>query len=508
MFNLQPLNAQFSKTIQGKWDLVIEKDGQQLPSWLEIYKSGRSTLVGRFVFAAGSARPVAEIRTVNDKFTFSIPPQWEGGKMNMTFEGTLAGEGLKGTMQYVDGKMYNWTAVRAPKLASNKNPIWGSPKPLFNGKDLSGWKANGENQWIVEDGVLKSPKSGANLVTEEKFNDFKLHVEFRYPKGSNSGVYLRGRYEVQIEDNKGTDPSSTLFGGIYGFLTPSEMMAKGPGEWQQFDITLIGRKVTVVANGVPIIVNQTIPGITGGALDSNEGEAGPFFIQGDHGPIEYRNIIVTPRIEEKKSPRSIFNGKDLTGWHVDVPEMDTVPNTINPFIVRDGNLVSLGTPQGHLITDTQHENYRLEVEYRFPGKPGNCGVLVHASTPRSLYKMFPKSIEVQMMHKNAGDFWVIVEDIKVDNMVERRGPKKKWGITEGKKRRILNLTDGTEKPLGEWNKMTIECLNKEIKVWLNGVLVNYGYQATAQKGQIAVQAEGSEVEFRKLFLTPISSLTE
>ena len=255
-------------------------------------------------------------------------------------------------------------------------------------------------------------------------------------------------------------------------------------------------------------MDQIIPGITGGALDSKEGEPGPFFIQGDHGPIEYRNIIVTPRVEVSTSGINLFNGENLEGWHVDVPEMDTNPTAINPFIIREGHLVSLGTPQGHLITDAEYENYRLEVEYKFTGTPGNCGVLVHASTPRSLYKMFPKSIEVQMMHKNAGDFWVIVEDIKVDNMVERRGAKKKWGITEGKKRRILNLTDGTEKPLGEWNKMQIECLNKEIKVWLNGTLVNHGYEATVQKGQIAVQAEGAEVEFRKLHLTPISALSE
>ncbi len=204
---------------------------------------------------------------------------------------------------------------------------------------------------------------------------------------------------------------------------------------------------------------------------------------------------------------SLFNGENLEGWHVDVPEMDTVPNAINPFIVRNGLLVSLGTPQGHLITDATHRNFRLEVEYRFAGEPGNCGVLVHASTPRSLYKMFPKSIEVQMMHENAGDFWCIVQDISTDNMEDRRGPRTEWGITEGKKRRIKNLTDGSENPLGEWNSMTVECLENEIKVWVNGDLVNHGYDATADSGQIAVQAEGSEVEFRKLLLTPITALT-
>ena len=203
---------------------------------------------------------------------------------------------------------------------------------------------------------------------------------------------------------------------------------------------------------------------------------------------------------KQETPKSLFNGTNLDGWHIDVPAMDTISSARNPFIVRDKMLVSLGTPEGHLITDAVYSNYRLEVEYRFPGKPGNCGVLVHASTPRALYKMFPKSIEVQMMHENAGDFWVIVQDIEVDNMLERRGPKEEWGITEGKKRRILNLTDGTEKPLGEWNAMQIECKDKEIKVWLNGVLVNHGYNATADSGQIALQAEGAEVEFRKVDL--------
>lgn len=204
-------------------------------------------------------------------------------------------------------------------------------------------------------------------------------------------------------------------------------------------------------------------------------------------------------------PMSLFNGENLDGWHIDVPEMDSVPDVRNPFIVRKGMLVSLGTPEGHVITDKEYENFRLELEYRFAGEPGNCGVLVFASTPRSLYKMFPKSIEVQMMHENAGDFWCIVEDITTDNMEERRGPKAEWGITEGKKRRIMNLTDGSEKPLGQWNSMTIECLENSIKVWVNGDLVNNGYNATVRKGQIALQAEGAEVEFRKIVLTPMNS---
>jgi Domain of Unknown Function (DUF1080) len=205
--------------------------------------------------------------------------------------------------------------------------------------------------------------------------------------------------------------------------------------------------------------------------------------------------------------RSLFNGKDLSGWHVDVPEMDSNAKAINPFIVRNGMLVSLGEPNGHLITDAVYKNFRLTVEYRFAGVPGNCGVLVYASTPRALYKMFPKSLEVQMMHQNAGDFWCIVEDITVPDMEKRRGLKANWGITEGKERRIINLTDSSEKPVGEWNSMTIECVGNNIKVWVNGQLVNYGFNCTASKGQIALQAEGSEVEFRKLELTTIKKLT-
>jgi len=220
-------------------------------------------------------------------------------------------------------------------------------------------------------------------------------------------------------------------------------------------------------------------------------------------------VAILPAIvfAEDKST-SLFNGKDLDGWHVDVPAMDKDENLKGPFIARDGNLVSLGNPRGHLITDKEYENYRLVAEYRFPGKPGNCGVLVHSSKPRALYGMFPQSMEVQMMHKNAGDFWCICEDITTPNMEERRGPKEKWGVVEGKARRIVNLTDDSEKELGEWNTMIVECVGDAVKVWVNGDLVNHGTGCTAAKGQIAVQAEGSEVEFRKLELTPIEKLSE
>jgi hypothetical protein len=201
----------------------------------------------------------------------------------------------------------------------------------------------------------------------------------------------------------------------------------------------------------------------------------------------------------------LFNGKDLSNWEPDVPAKDKDPNAPASFIVRNGMLVSLGEPQGHLVTKQAYRDYRLEAEYRFPGKPGNCGILVHASRPRALYKMFPQSIEVQMMSGDAGDFWCIQENIEVPNMESRRPRKgnEKWGGAEGDARRILNLTDNSEKPLGQWNTMIIEARGRSITVWVNGDLVNNGTNATADHGKIAIQAEGAEVEFRKVQLGPL-----
>ncbi len=286
--------AQDAKKLEGTWNLTIDENGKEEPSWLEIKHSGTSTLIGRFCYKFGSARPISEVKMVNDIFSFTIPAQWEPKGIDMQIIGKLEGEHLKGTLIYTDGSVFHWKAERTPKLAYNENPKWGKKIVLFNGKDLSGWSAMGENQWVVEDGVLKSPKSGSNLVTDEKFTDFKLHIEFKYPKDSNSGIYLRGRYEVQVADNAGLEPSNILFGGIYGLLTPNEMVARPAGEWQEYDITLIGRRVTIVANGKTIIDNQNIPGMTGGALDNNESTPGPLLIQGDHGPVELRNIVITP----------------------------------------------------------------------------------------------------------------------------------------------------------------------------------------------------------------------
>jgi len=279
----------------GRWDLVVDLGDRLVPSWLEVKLSGIKTLVGYFVAEGGSARPISKVNFNDGKISFSIPAQWENSEKDMVFEAVLKGDKLTGTIVSSMGQRQTLTGERAPLLKRTSAVVWGEPIKIFNGLNLDGWHASKKkNQWVAENGILKSPQSGANIITDQKFNDFKLHIEFRYPEGSNSGVYLRGRYEIQVEDNRGQEPSSTFFGGIYGFITPNEMAAKAPGEWQTYDVTLVGRRVTVVANGKKIITDQIIPGITGGALDSKEGEPGPIMLQGDHGPVEYRNIIITP----------------------------------------------------------------------------------------------------------------------------------------------------------------------------------------------------------------------
>jgi len=287
-------NKPDSASIEGRWDITIDVAGKPVPSWLEVTHSGLHMLTGHFVGSGGSARPISRVNFTGGKMSFSIPPQWEESNNDLTVQGTLQGDNLAGTLTNPDGKTYNWTGLRAPLLKRQKDPVWGAPIQLFNGKNTSGWHTTGENQWIVESGIMRSPRSGSNLISDKTFNDFKLHIEFRYPKGSNSGVYLRGRYEVQIADSKGLEAAKDQLGGVYGFVSPTDMMAKDAGEWQSFDITLVGRLVTVAVNGKTVICNQEIPGITGGALDSKEGEPGPLQIQGDHGPVDLRNIVITP----------------------------------------------------------------------------------------------------------------------------------------------------------------------------------------------------------------------
>jgi Domain of Unknown Function (DUF1080) len=280
--------------IEGRWDITVDISGKPFPSWLEVTHSGFSTLVGQFVSTSGSARPISRVNFNDNKVSFSIPPQWETGS-DLAFEAELRDDVLTGTITFPNGKKYSCSGQRAPTLRMKKAPVWGSPVKLFDGTDVKGWHPSGDkNQWTAENGILRSANPGSNLITDAVFTNFKLHVEFRYSENGNSGVYLRGRYEVQIVDDNEPEPWKGCLAAIYGFLPPNEVVTKKPGEWQSYDITLSGRIVTVIANGKTVISNEEIPGITGGALDSKEALPGPIMLQGDHEPIEYRNIVITP----------------------------------------------------------------------------------------------------------------------------------------------------------------------------------------------------------------------
>ncbi|MEJ2005708.1 MAG: DUF1080 domain-containing protein [Cyclobacteriaceae bacterium] len=294
----------------GRWDLTIMMEADQIqnlgifrhglmasegfPGWLEVKLSGFSTLVGYYVGYEGSARPIAEVHysASEDKYHFTIPPQWMDID-DIYFEFTLKDDKLSG-YQMLDGNKLQFTGVRAPSLERKEPPIWGNPVNLLT-DNMDRWIIPENNQFQMKDGVMVNVKTGGNLVTNQKFNDFKLSIEFRYPEGSNSGIYLRGRHELQIEDSKGRTDQVSI-GGIYGFIAPSVYAAKNPGEWQTYEVTLVGRHVTVVLNGIEVISNRPIPGITGGSLDSKEGEPGPIMIQGDHGPVEFRKFVITPSL--------------------------------------------------------------------------------------------------------------------------------------------------------------------------------------------------------------------
>ena len=280
----------------GRWDLTLKTPQREAPSWLEITQEG-GQFHARLTSRWGHARALPKVEISNGHILFVSPKGEEERKDDMVFEGSFSGDTLVGTTTGPDGTTWQWTGERAPTLIRTTAPKWGKAVELFNGKDLSGWTPSDPSaaKWTVENGTLVSPGHGPELISTAKFNDFKLHIEFNCGHGANSGVYLRGRYEVQIEDDAQPEGPTMRTGGVYGFLAPTPEQLSRPGEWQSYDITLVGRVVTVVQNGVTIIDHQEIPGITGGALDSHEGLPGPIYLQGSEaGHVAFRNITITP----------------------------------------------------------------------------------------------------------------------------------------------------------------------------------------------------------------------
>lgn len=285
------------QALLGAWDVTVTDGETNYPSWFEVEKSGYDTLVGRYVGQLGSARPISEIHFQDGTMTFQIPPQWEQRSDPVIYQGHLEDGQLTGTTTNDQGETITWTAKRAPSNSDPESVTRGNIINLFNGRNLEGWHVRSKdavNAWTVKDGILTNQEAGSDLISNQTFQDFHLRAQFRYPEGSNSGLYLRGRYEVQIEDHYGLPADSHHIGGVYGFLTPSYNAAKPANQWQEYEITLIDRRITVILNDVRIIDHQLLPGITGGALDSHESEPGPLMIQGDHGPVQFRKLELTP----------------------------------------------------------------------------------------------------------------------------------------------------------------------------------------------------------------------
>jgi hypothetical protein len=271
----------------GRWDLTITTQEGAYPSWIEYADQGATPAV-RMVGRTGSVHPMRDARVEGSHLTFTDPQSSGDGHWDLTVKDrTLRGRSPDGEV----------TGVPAPLLNRKPPEAWTTPEPLFNGRDLSGWEPDqaSSNHWLAADGELRNQSAGANLRTVRTFGDFKLHIEYNCPSGGNSGVYLRGRYEVQVEyEPPDKNDAFHAMGSIYGFIAPSMQVAARPGEWESYDVTLVGRNVTVVRDRGLIIDNKEIPGITGGALDSHEAESGPLYLQGDHtGGLKFRAITLS-----------------------------------------------------------------------------------------------------------------------------------------------------------------------------------------------------------------------
>jgi hypothetical protein len=293
--SLVPLAAAQSNPFVGRWDITVTTPRDSYPDWMEV-KEADGHLAALIQPRSGSTRVATEVKQQGSHLRLTLIAATNQAPAT-TWDLAIEGGKLLGTSKRGDTVQGQLAGVRAPALKRPMPALWTSPEALFNGKDLTGWEpiTPANSHWVVKNGELLNEEHGSNLRSTRKFEDFKLHIEYNCPDKGNSGVYLRGRYEVQVEyEPLDANDEFHRMGSIYSFLKPAVELPRKPGEWESYDVTLVGRWVTIVRDGVKTVDNQEIPGITGGALDSNEGEPGPFYIQGDHtGGMKYRNITIS-----------------------------------------------------------------------------------------------------------------------------------------------------------------------------------------------------------------------
>lgn len=292
------------EAFNGRWD--IQAPGQSRGWWLEIQNAGTPRAAGFFVTAyGGQNNEIRDLLISGGELSFSFWRPFRGRDSEpelRVWRARLVDGKLEGLYLPPGGQPMTWIGVRAPEIAEADDGTWneGEPVRLFNGNDLSGWRSVAPStpvNWEVADGALKNRPGARDIVSAQKFWNFKLHVEYRVAAHSNSGIGLRGRYEVQILEDYGRPADAHGNGAIYGRVAPTANASKPAGEWQTFDVRLVGRTVTITLNGTTIIDHKIIEGLTAIAGDSNEGEPGPIILQGDHGPVEFRSVVLTPLVK-------------------------------------------------------------------------------------------------------------------------------------------------------------------------------------------------------------------
>ncbi len=284
------------KDYNGRWNLTVKDEPRGRVWWIEVNGAGGSKINGRFVgFPGGQMDNIPVIKVDHKELHWS----YEGGGKKLTYVASIQGGKLIGT-QSIDGKpTRTFVGERAPEIRDRDDERWKPTAPieLFNGRDLEGWQPTFPGRgvdWSVKDGITKNAFKASDIRTAETFWNFELHAEYRYEKGSNSGIGLRGRYEVQIEDTAGLPIDGHSQGGIYSRLPPAVQAAKAAGEWQTLDVRLVGRIVTVKLNGQVTVDHKVIEGPTAMCFDPDEAMPGPIAVQGDHGVVEFRKLTITP----------------------------------------------------------------------------------------------------------------------------------------------------------------------------------------------------------------------
>jgi len=296
-------DAQFN----GRWDITVPQETRARAWWLEVSGAGTPAMEGKFVgFPGGNMNDIPHIAIQDGelRFSFDYKDSHTGQPMHLDYSARYnANDGtLRGVRHSSDGKELPWVGNRAPEITDKDDGSWhdGTPLELFNHKDLSGWQPMVPNQalgWAMKDGAMANVAGANNLVSTDSFWNFKLHAEFRVGEHSNSGIGLRGRYEVQILEDYGKPPNKHSNGALYSRIAPAVNASKPAGEWQSYDIRLVGRTVTIVLNDQKVIDKGEVEGLTAIAGNADEGKPGPFILQGDHGPVEFRKIVLTPLVQ-------------------------------------------------------------------------------------------------------------------------------------------------------------------------------------------------------------------